>query len=83
MNKIFRILRAPFLFLIGLYQKTLSPDHGMMKRFFPFGYCKFKPTCSQYMKLAIEKNGLLIGMTKGTWRILRCNPCSRGGEDEV
>ena len=79
---IFRILRAPFLALIWLYQKTLSPDHGMLKALFPGGYCKFTPSCSEYTRQAIEKNGLLLGSLKGLWRIARCNPCSRGGSDQ-
>lgn len=73
--------RAPFLALIRLYQKTLSPDHGLLKALFPHGYCKFQPSCSEYTRLSIEKQGVFIGSLKGFWRILRCNPCSRGGED--
>ncbi|MEK7171509.1 MAG: membrane protein insertion efficiency factor YidD [Patescibacteria group bacterium] len=74
-------MRAPFIWLIKLYQKTLSPDHGFLKPLFPNGYCKFTPSCSEYMKLAIEKRGVFIGVLRGFWRILRCNPFSRGGED--
>lgn len=70
-----------FIWFIKLYQKTLSPDHGFLKRLFPYGYCKFSPSCSQYMKLAIERYGVFRGILKGLWRILRCNPFSRGGED--
>jgi putative membrane protein insertion efficiency factor len=66
---------------IELYQKTLSPDHGLMKKFFPGGYCKFTPTCSDYTKEAILKYGIFKGVLKGTKRILRCNPCSKGGLD--
>ncbi|MBI4994315.1 membrane protein insertion efficiency factor YidD [Candidatus Peregrinibacteria bacterium] len=71
----------PLIWLIRLYQKTLSPDHGFLKPLFPHGYCKYTPSCSEYMKLVIEKRGVLIGVPKGVWRILRCNPFSRGGED--
>jgi putative membrane protein insertion efficiency factor len=68
--------------LIRLYQKTISPDHGWWKSAFPYGYCKFQPTCSQYTYEAIDKYGFLIGTMKGFWRILRCNPWSRGGVDQ-
>ena len=45
--------------------------------------CRFRPTCSQYMIEAIEKKGIVRGVTKGLWRICRCNPFSRGGWDPV
>ncbi|MBI2638230.1 membrane protein insertion efficiency factor YidD [Candidatus Peregrinibacteria bacterium] len=81
MRYLLRAFRAPFLWLIRLYQKTLSPDHGFLKALFPHGYCKYSPSCSEYTRLAIEKHGVFFGSTKGFWRILRCNPCSRGGTD--
>ncbi|MDT7879587.1 MAG: membrane protein insertion efficiency factor YidD [Candidatus Hydrothermia bacterium] len=43
--------------------------------------CKFYPTCSDYMILSIEKYGVLKGLLKGIWRIIRCNPISKGGID--
>jgi conserved hypothetical protein TIGR00278 len=43
--------------------------------------CKFYPTCSDYMILSIEKYGILKGLLKGIWRIIRCNPISKGGID--
>ena len=67
-----------FIALISLYQKTLSPDHGLLKGFFPYGFCKFQPTCSQYMKEQLAREGVIIGVSKGLWQILRCNPCSKG-----
>lgn len=77
-----KVTTFPFLFLICVYQKTVSPDHGLMKRFFPYGYCKFTPSCSEYGYQAIEKYGVLKGGFKAVYRILRCNPWSRGGEDQ-
>lgn len=45
--------------------------------------CRFYPSCSQYAIESIEKHGLLLGVIKSTWRVLRCNPFSRGGYDPV
>lgn len=70
--------------LIRVYQKTLSFDHGIIgKLFFPNGYCKFYPTCSDYGYQAVEKYGILKGGLMALWRIFRCNPFSRGGNDSV
>lgn len=68
--------------IIKLYQKTLSPDHGWFKGFFPHGYCKYYPSCSQYARESIEKDGVIKGLAKSFWRILRCNPWSKGGVDQ-
>lgn len=45
--------------------------------------CKFYPTCSEYTKQAIEKYGVVKGIVLGVWRILRCNPFSKGGYDPL
>lgn len=58
--------------LIKFYQKYLS-----------FGNCRYIPSCSEYMLEAILKHGFFIGLCLGGWRILRCNPWSRGGFDKV
>ena len=81
--KLFYLPRLPLLGLIVVYQKTFSPDHGWFKSLFPYGYCKFHPTCSVYGFSAIEKYGVFIGSVLAIWRILRCNPFSKGGEDEL
>ncbi|NCF75378.1 MAG: membrane protein insertion efficiency factor YidD [Xanthomonadaceae bacterium] len=69
--------------LIRLYQKTLSFDHGLPKKFFPYGYCRFNPTCSEYGYQAIEKYGIIKGGLMALWRIIRCNPWNKGGNDPV
>ncbi|MBI3232214.1 MAG: membrane protein insertion efficiency factor YidD [Candidatus Doudnabacteria bacterium] len=69
------------LWLIGFYQRTLSPDHGIFKARRPYGFCRFYPSCSEYTKQTIIKKGLWLGGVKGISRILRCNPFSRGGVD--
>jgi len=75
------ILGWPIIFLIWVYQKTISPDHGVIKSFFPHGYCRFYPSCSEYGKQSIEKHGLFVGTSKAVWRIVRCNPWNNGGVD--
>ena len=45
--------------------------------------CKYIPTCSEYGIEAIEKYGALKGGLLTVWRILRCNPFSKGGYDPV
>ena len=64
--------------LIEFYQKHISTwlSSKNIK-------CKYYPTCSEYTKQAIEKYGSIRGLAKGTWRILRCNPFSKGGYDPV
>ncbi len=73
-------MRRIIIGLITIYQKTLSPDHGLLKHRHPNGFCKYYPTCSEYTKQSVEKHGIL-GLFKGFFRILRCNPWSKGGID--
>ena len=77
------MVRKMALGLIRLYQVTLSFDHGFPRIFFPGGYCQFQPTCSDYTYIAVEKYGIIRGGLMGLWRVLRCNPFSKGGYDPV
>ncbi|MBQ7714662.1 MAG: membrane protein insertion efficiency factor YidD [Clostridia bacterium] len=72
MNK---ILSYPFILLIRLYQKLISPHIGAS--------CRFTPTCSSYAIKAFEEWGPIVGLALALWRILRCNPFSKGGFDPV
>lgn len=87
MKKFLRILRYwPRFFmvwLIRIYQKTLSFDHGPLRVFYPHGYCRFYPTCSQYGAEAISKYGVFKGGVMATYRVIRCNPWNKGGHDPV
>ena len=60
---------------IRIYQKYLSPLKHTK--------CPYYPTCSQYGLEAIEKCGAFKGGLMAIWRILRCNPFSKGGYDPV
>lgn len=59
--------------LIKFYQKFISPVLPSS--------CRYHPSCSNYAILAIEKYGVIKGSIKAIWRILRCNPFSKGGVD--
>lgn len=61
--------------LIKFYRKYISPLKSTK--------CPYIPTCSQYGMEAIEKYGALKGSLLTAWRILRCNPFSKGGYDPV
>ena len=65
--------RRAVIGLIHLYRK-LRPRATR-------GCCKYIPTCSQYGEEAVERYGALLGGVLALWRILRCNPFSRGGYD--
>ncbi len=65
--------------LINLYQKTISPDHGMV--FIGTTRCRFYPSCSEYTKQVIIKRGLFKGFWAGAMRVIKCNPFFIGGVD--
>ncbi|MFM1563795.1 membrane protein insertion efficiency factor YidD [Helcococcus ovis] len=69
MNKI-------MMFLIKFYRKYISPILGSNK-------CKYTPTCSQYAIDAYKKYNFFKATAMTIWRILRCNPFSKGGYDPV
>lgn len=58
---------------IRLYQACLSPLLGQR--------CRYHPSCSRYAVGAIEHHGVARGSVLAAWRVLRCNPWSRGGVD--
>lgn len=65
------------IWIIKGYQKTLSPDHGMLKARYPYGFCSFYPTCSEYAINAFSKYGVIKGFLFSVLRIVRCNPFTR------
>lgn len=71
----FNAMKRILLFLIKLYRKYISPMKSTK--------CPYYPTCSQYGMEAIEKYGAIKGGALAAWRILRCNPLSKGGYDPV
>ena len=65
------VLVAP----IRVYSRVISPVLPAR--------CKYYPTCSAYAEEAIRRHGLIRGGALAAWRIVRCNPFSHGGVDEV
>ncbi|WP_182353789.1 membrane protein insertion efficiency factor YidD [Flaviflexus huanghaiensis] len=61
--------------VISFYQRSISP------RFAP--RCRYYPSCSSYAMEAVQVHGASKGTLVATWRILRCNPWSKGGADYV
>jgi putative membrane protein insertion efficiency factor len=61
--------------LLRAYKRVISP-------WLPAS-CRYVPTCSEYAAEAVARHGLLRGTALGLWRLLRCNPFSRGGYDPV
>jgi len=68
-----RILALPLLALILIYQRTISPDHGFVKVLYPHGFCKFHPSCSEYTRIVLKRDGI-IGLLKIIQRIINCRP---------
>lgn len=75
MGKINKILSWPLIFPIKLYQKYISPHKAPS--------CRFTPTCSVYAVTALREWGPVIGLALAVWRVVRCNPFSKGGSDPV
>jgi putative membrane protein insertion efficiency factor len=61
------------VFLVRCYQRVIRPVLPPS--------CIYYPGCSEYMVLAVRKHGPIKGTAKGIWRVCRCHPFSKGGED--
>lgn len=68
-------LTSPALWMIRGYKRYLSPALPPS--------CRFYPTCAAYGYEAVARYGILRGGGMTVWRVLRCNPFSRGGLDPV
>lgn len=68
-------MRNVLINLIRFYRKNISPLKSPC--------CRYVPTCSQYAIEAVEKYGAFKGVLMAAWRIIRCNPLSKGGYDPV
>jgi len=70
-----RRVRTVAILPIRVYQRLISPMFGP--------HCKYYPSCSEYAVQAVQRYGILRGLVLAGWRLLRCNPLSRGGLDPV
>ncbi len=68
------IMKKFLIYLINLYQRIPLHSHVM---------CRFVPTCSEYMKISIERFGVMRGLFLGIKRIMRCRPFGKSGIDMV
>ena len=67
-------MKYVLIWLIRVYQKIPGPWHG---------YCKFKPTCSNYAIGVLQEFGFIKGTYLSIKRILRCNCFNGGGYDPI
>ena len=65
-------LKKAIICAVKIYQR-FAPDSLRNK-------CRFEPSCSEYMILAVEKYGVIKGVLKGIDRLKRCN-VNGGGFD--
>ena len=70
-----RLLVAILIAPIRAYQRWISPAFAPR--------CRYYPTCSSYAVEAIRELGPARGVMLAGWRLLRCNPFSHGGIDEL
>jgi putative membrane protein insertion efficiency factor len=69
------VMRGLLCSPVRAYQLLVSP---LLPR-----TCRFYPSCSEYVIQAITEYGVVRGVRKGLWRLLRCQPFCRGGYDPV
>ncbi|MDX1462513.1 MAG: membrane protein insertion efficiency factor YidD [Marinirhabdus sp.] len=70
-----KIVTYPFIFLIRVYQRAISP-------IFP-STCRYQPTCSHYGVEALQKHGVFKGGWLTIKRIASCHPWGGSGYDPV
>ena len=72
---VFLLPRNLGVLLLRAYRAVISPLYGDV--------CRYYPSCSAYGLGSVQQRGLVVGSTLTAWRILRCNPWTAGGIDEV
>jgi uncharacterized protein len=70
-----RYLRELALLPLHLYRRVISPALRP--------HCRYHPSCSEYALEAVRTYGVIRGGLLAAWRVMRCNPWSRGGVDPV
>lgn len=76
-------MKRMLIWLLRLYQRTISPDHGWFSHGRTIPRCRFYPTCSSYAIESVQKHGAVRGGWRALKRLARCHPWNPGGIDEV
>lgn len=76
-------MKKAVLLVIRSYQRVFSPDQGFLRHIYrnKYNHCLMYPTCSEYMVTSVEKHGVIVGVSKGVGRILRCHPYQKNFVD--
>lgn len=75
LQEIWLLPRNAAIAVMLLYRRVISPLYGQV--------CRYYPSCSRYAVEAFQRQGFLAGVALTAWRLLRCNPLSRGGVDDA
>ena len=73
--RVTHVLRELFLLPLHAYRAVISPNLAPR--------CKYYPSCSTYGVQAVRELGVIKGSIVAAWRLVRCNPFSHGGVDEL
>ncbi len=74
MSAVVLLPRNAEIAVLRVYRAVVSPLYGDV--------CRYHPSCSRYALEAVQQSGVVIGTAQAVWRVLRCNPWSRGGVDD-
>ena len=74
-SRLVHVIREVFLLPLHAYRYVISPN--LRPR------CRYYPSCSSYGLQAVRELGIFRGTIVAGWRVMRCNPFSDGGVDEL
>lgn len=80
---VFSIPATASVVLIRLYQRTLSPDHGLLRHLYPYGFCRHHPTCSQYAISVFRTRSFPVAIWLAIKRILSCHPWAKVRDERL
>jgi putative membrane protein insertion efficiency factor len=71
--------------MLSFYKQHISPlYHAIGHSIFGGNFaCRFTPTCSEYARQAFSVHGIIRGALLSIYRIMRCQPFCKGGDDPV
>lgn len=75
LQELWLIPRNTALAVMHVYRRVVSPLYGQV--------CRYYPSCSRYAVEAYQLRGFIVGTALTAWRLLRCNPFTPGGIDDV